>query len=133
MLTICDTHILLFWADEPSRLSPKANAALNLGLETGTLACSDISLWEIAMLYSRGRINNYAGISSSTYINDILTAMRITILPITSEIAEISQSSVFIHGDPADRIIAATTFAHRTKLITADDKLRHTAGLQCIW
>ncbi len=38
MLTICDTHIVLFWADEPSRLSPKANVALNLGIETGSLA-----------------------------------------------------------------------------------------------
>ncbi|WP_347986431.1 PIN domain-containing protein [Methylomonas sp. AM2-LC] len=85
------------------------------------------------MLYSRGRINNYAGISSSAYLNDILTAMSITVLPITSEIAEISQSSIFVHGDPADRIIAATTLAHRTQLITADEKLRSTPGLQCIW
>ena len=133
MLTICDTHVLLFWADEPSRLSSKANAVLDLGVETGTLACSDISLWEIAMLYSRGRINNQAGISSSAYLNDILIAMGITVLPITSEIAEISQSLIFMHGDPADRIIAATALVHRAQLITADDKLRNIQGLQYIW
>ena len=60
MLTICDTHILLFWADEPRRLSATARAALDLGTESANLACSDISLWEIAMLYARGRVNNRA-------------------------------------------------------------------------
>ncbi|MDD5214781.1 MAG: PIN domain nuclease, partial [Methylococcales bacterium] len=64
MLTICDTHILLFWADAPERLSEKAAAAL----EIGTLACSDITLWEIAMLYTRGRINNHAGVTAASYI-----------------------------------------------------------------
>jgi PIN domain nuclease of toxin-antitoxin system len=31
MLTICDTHILLFWAHEPHRLSSPARQALELG------------------------------------------------------------------------------------------------------
>jgi PIN domain nuclease of toxin-antitoxin system len=133
MLTICDTHILLFWADQPTRLSPAASAAVDLGSAAGKLACSDISLWEIAMLYSRGRINQQAGVSSSAYIQDILTAMNMAVLPITAEIAELSQSGLFIHGDPADRIIGATAMAHRAQLVTADEKLRITPGLRCIW
>lgn len=133
MLTICDTHILLFWADEPRRLSSTARAALDLGIESGILACSDISLWEIAMLYTRGRVNNRAGVTSSAYIQDILTCMDMTVLPITADIAELSQSAFFTHGDPADRLIAATALAHRAPLITADEKLRATPGLRCIW
>ena len=133
MLTICDTHILLFWADEPRRLSSTARAALDLGIESGILACSDISLWEIAMLYARGRVNNRAGVASSAYIQDILTCMDMTVLPITADIAELSQSALFTHGDPADRLIAATALAHRAPLITADEKLRATPGLRCIW
>ena len=31
MLTICDTHILLFWAHEPHRLSSPTRLALELG------------------------------------------------------------------------------------------------------
>jgi PIN domain nuclease of toxin-antitoxin system len=133
MLTICDTHILLFWADDPSRLSAPASAALDLGVQSATLACSDISLWEIAMLYSRGRINNRAGISSAAYMQDILIGMILTVLPVTAEIAELSQSAVFSHGDPADRLIAATALAHRAALITADEKLRAIPNLRCIW
>ncbi|MEI6745709.1 MAG: type II toxin-antitoxin system VapC family toxin [Methylococcaceae bacterium] len=129
MLTICDTHILLFWADDPKRLSATANAAL----ENGNLACSDISLWEIAMLYSRGRINNHAGVTAAAYIQDILLGLDVTVLPITPEIAELSQSELFIHGDPADRLIAATSLVHRALLITADEKLRAVPTLKCIW
>jgi len=84
MLTICDTHILLFWADAPRRLSEPARAALDLGLKSAKLACSDISLWEIAMLYARGRLNNRAGISPSAYTRDILISTDMTVLPITA-------------------------------------------------
>jgi PIN domain nuclease of toxin-antitoxin system len=133
MLTICDTNILLFWADEPSRLSEAASAALDLGIESANLACSDISLWEITMLYARGRVNNRAGVSSSAYIQDIQIGMGMTVLPITAEIAEVSQSATFTHGDPADRLIAATALAQRAPLITADKTLRATPGLRCIW
>ena len=133
MLTICDTHILLFWADAPKRLSVKADDAVNSGSQSGTLACADISLWEIAMLYERGRINNHAGVSSGAYIQDILLALNVTVLPITAEIAELSQSNVFSHGDPADRIIAATSIVHHAALITADAKLLAVPTLRCIW
>ncbi len=133
MLTICDSHILLFWADQPSRLSATARAALDLGTKSANLACSDISLWEIAMLYARGRLNNRAGVTSSAYIQDILTGMGMAVLPIKVDIAALSQSASFKHGDPADRLIAATALAHRAPLITADEKLHAIPGLRCIW
>ena len=133
MLTMCDTHILLFWADDPSRLSAAASATLDLGIQSSRLACSDISLWEIAMLYARGRINNRAGVSPTTYMQDILISMAMTVLPITAEIAELSQSAVFSHGDPADRLIAATALVNRAALVTADEKLHAIPNLRCIW
>lgn len=133
MRTICDTHVLLFWADAPQRLSASALAAVEQGMDSGSLACADISLWEIALLYTRGRINNRAGVGAGDYIQDILTAMKITVLPITPEIAALSQDPVFVHGDPADRLIGATALAHRAALVTIDEKLRALPGLRCIW
>jgi PIN domain nuclease of toxin-antitoxin system len=133
MQIICDTHVLLFWADQPQRLSASARAAVERGLETGTLACADISLWEIAMLYARGRINNHAGVTAADYLRDILDAMELSVLPITAEIAELAQSSLFAHGDPADRLIGATALAHRLPLVSADAQLRNIPGLRSIW
>ena len=56
MKIIRDTDILLFWSQAPERLTVKAVAALDEGLERRVLACSDVSFWEIAMLFSRKRL-----------------------------------------------------------------------------
>jgi PIN domain nuclease of toxin-antitoxin system len=133
MYAICDTHVLLFWADQPKRLSKAARTAVAHGIDAGSLACADISLWEISMLYARGRINNQAGVTAADYIRDILAAMALTVLPITAEIAELAQGSFFTHGDPADRLIAATALVHRVPLLSADEHLRVAPGLRCIW
>lgn len=133
MPIICDTHILLFWADAPQRLSAAARNALDQDLSTGQLACCDISLWEIAMLQARGRINRPADLSITAYLDDIVLAMGLTVLPITPTIAERAQHPDFLHGDPADRLIAATALVHKAPLVTADEKLRRVPGLRCIW
>ncbi len=131
MLTICDTHILIFWQDAPQRLSDKAKTALNKGLQKKTLACSDISFWEIAMLISSGRLRN--DISSSQYMNDLKLVLSLSVLPITPEIAELSQQKIFSHKDPADRLIAATAIHHNAPLISADKKLKNVESLTVIW
>lgn len=128
---ICDTHVLLFWADAQDRLTDKVNHILETGIRDRTLACCGISLWEIAMLWARGRLQPKA--PPAQYMHDILTAMRVKILPITPEIAVISQSTFFSHKDPADRIIAATAIYYKTPLITADNKLRAIETLDVIW
>jgi len=133
MPVICDTHILLFWADQPERLSSRAREAIDKGLAAGGLACADISLWEIAMLHARGRLNNRIGVSVADYLGDILLAMDLRVLPITPAIAELSQDERFVHGDPADRLIAATALEQGLPLVTADDKLQRIPGLRCIW
>ena len=49
---------------------------------------------------------------------------RIAVLPISVKIAELSQSAFFTHGDPADRLIAATELTHRAPFITAEKEYR---------
>mgnify|MGYP001201154600 CR=1 FL=1 len=51
-------------------------------------------------------------------------ARHVRVLPIAAETAFLSQSDVLSHGDPADRLIAATARLHRAPLITSDAKLR---------
>ena len=133
MQIICDTHIPLFWANAPSRLSRSAAAALEKGRQDGQLAIADISLWEIALLHERGRLRLPDDVPAVEYLSRLLQALRLNVLPITANIAVLSRSSMFQHGDPADRLIAATALHGGWPLITADEKLRALPGLHCIW
>ncbi len=133
MRIICDTHIPLFWANAPSRLSVSAAAALEKGRQDGQLAIADISLWEMALLHERGRLLLPDDVQAVEYLSRLLQALSLNVLPITTEIAVLSRSSIFQHGDPANRLIAATALHGGWPLITADEKLRALPDLHCIW
>jgi PIN domain nuclease of toxin-antitoxin system len=133
MLTICDTHVLLFWADRRDRLTDTALAALEQGKEAGELACAAISFWEIAMLFRENRLKLPAQHSPLSYMEDIIDSLGLVILPLTPSIAALAESGIVAHGDPGDRLIAATAIAHQAALITADEKLRSVPGLRYIW
>jgi PIN domain nuclease of toxin-antitoxin system len=105
MRAICDTHVLLFHALAPERLSRLAARAVAAGTENGQLACADISLWEIGMLHARGRLGLPADVRIDRFIADVLLDLQLQVLPITPEIAAVSQDPRFAHGDPADRLI----------------------------
>jgi len=60
-------------------------------------------------------------------------SLRLTVLPITPAIAARAESGIVPHGDPADRLIAATTLVYDAALITADEKLRALPNLRCVW
>jgi PIN domain nuclease of toxin-antitoxin system len=129
---ILDTCALIFDSLDPSRLSKKAAAEIAHADDNRSLACCDISLWEIAMLISKKRID--PGTDAQTFIRLVLAARNINVLPITPEIAAVSAKEDFCpHGDPADRITAATALLHKSKLVTSDQKLATVTDLQIIW
>ena len=130
MITL-DTQVMVFDVLEPRRLSRRAKQALAEGSESRSLACSDICLWEMAMLVARGKID--ARGAPSAFISDLLQARYIRTLPITPEIAVLSQSDAFRHGDPADRLVAATALEYGVPLVTADAELRKLRGLKTVW
>ena len=133
MLTICDTNVLLFWADNRDRLTVAAQQALDKGLEQGELACAAISFWEIAMLFRKNRLVLPTHHTPTSYMEDIVESLGLSILQLTPSIAALAESGIVTHGDPGDRLIAATAIAHQAPLITADEKLRANPGLLCIW
>lgn len=130
-MILVDTHALIFDALAPHRLTAKAKRAANRAREAGEIFCSDISLWEIAMLASRKRIQ-IAG-EAIECIHDIVQASRLTVVPISPEIAVMAQSGKFSHGDPADRLIASTALIHGWDPVTADEHLYTVPLLKTIW
>ena len=68
------------------------------------------------------------------FLADVIAANRLRVLPITPEIAFRScYQREFSHGDPADRIIAATALCHKAPLLTRDERLRRIKELKTVW
>ena len=130
-MIVLDTHVLIYDALTPARLSARARKAIALAFTERELACSDISLWEIAMLIAHKRLNPV--MDARQFLDDLIAARHVRVLPITAEIAVLSQSDMFSHGDPADRLIAATARLHRAPLITSDARLRKLKEVTTIW
>ena len=130
-MIVLDTHALIYDALTPARLSARARKAIALAFTERKIACSDISLWEIAMLIAHERLD--PAMDARQFLDDMLAARQVRVLPITAEIAVLSQSDLFSHGDPADRLIAATARLHRAPLITSDAKLRKLKEVTTIW
>lgn len=132
-MILLDTCVMIFDALTPEQLSKRAALELNKGRLAGNLACSDISLWEIAMLISKGRVK--PAMPTRDFLSDLIAANRLRVLPITPEIAFLAcnHAELLSHGDPADRIIAATAFHHKASLLTSDTILLGLKGLKATW
>src|SRR6266576_75456 len=113
-MTIVDTHVVLWLALEPVRISKKAMAAIEQTRERGQgLAISDITLLEIATAEGKGRITLNS--SLETFLSEI--EARFVVLPITSKVCvrAIGLPANF-PKDPADRLIAATAIVEGSPL-----------------
>lgn len=130
-MIILDTCALVFDALSPEKLSLIAKKAINKAEKMNQLSCSDISLWEIAMLIQKKRLD--PGTDAQTFMRLMLEARKIQVLSITLEIAALSAAMSINHFDPADRIITATTIQNNAGLVTCDKKLLGVSDLSIIW
>lgn len=83
------------------------------------------------MLIAKRRLD--PGMDARQFLGDMIAARRLNVLPITPEIALLAQSDAFSHGDPADRLIAASALFHRARLVTSDSTLRKHKELDTVW
>jgi PIN domain nuclease of toxin-antitoxin system len=119
---LLDTHVLV-WLDEGSpRLGAGAIEQIDTAFREGKVMVSAISFWEIGMLIRKSRIR--LDMDLSVWRNDF-TEQGLIELPVTGEIGIKAAGFEPFHGDPADRLIAATALQHSLTLLTADEKLLH--------
>lgn len=129
---ILDTCALIFDALTPEKLTSAAKKTIVTAEKEHQLFCCDISLWEIAMLIQKKRL--CVDTDTQTFLDLILKIRDIKILPISTKIATLSTAdSLSKHFDPADRLIAATSIAHRARLVTCDQHLTKITELSIIW
>ena len=129
-MILLDTQATVWLAYEPGKLSRAANTAIVQARKETGVAISDKTLWELAMMFSRKRID--IGMDLLEFLRE--TEHFCTVLPVNSAIAARSvQFGRSFPSDPADRIIAATAIVYGLPLITADVQIRKSGEVQCIW
>ena len=122
-MIVADTHIIIWDALKPEKLSKKAKAAIRDANESDGIIFCDISLWEIAMLISRNRIK--VDTSYMEFINLLLNSNKYILQKIDPDIADLS-IKIFknTENEPADKLIASTAVIKKAKLVTADRAMR---------
>lgn len=123
MKLLLDTHLLLWAANEPEKLSAKAVSMMRN--PENELIFSAASLWEIAIKNSLGRADFKV---DARLLRRGLLDNDYTELTITSAHALLVESLPLIHKDPIDRILVAQATAEGFKLLTADSAVAKYPG-----
>ena len=120
---LLDTHVLVWLVAGSDRLGPRARTAIGAAWDDGTAAASSFTLWEIALLHAKGRLE--LDIPPRSLSRNLL-ADGLRVLPVDDEVAiraaELAAGGVVT--DPADSIICATAILGGHTLATADRKIK---------
>jgi len=121
-MLLLDTHVILWALREPEKLSEDIKSIISEFKAINQLAISSITLWEIALLMSRNRLNIYEPIES--FLESLVQEKGLKVLDITPKIAAqgVLLGDAF-HKDPSDRIIVATAMCYNATLVTKDYKI----------
>ena len=128
---LLDTHAWVWWIEQDPRLGARAIAVIDgFPADRRPYLC-DISLWEVATLVERGRLQ--LDIALDEWLEAAAHPRSVQILPVTPRIAaEVARLPETFHRDPADRLIVATSRSRRLPLLTHDARIRESR-LVSLW
>ena len=114
---LMDTHALLFWANKEN-VSDEFVDFFDAQNDSGNLAVSSISFWEIALLAKKGRIELD---DVEAWRTRLLEHAHITeVSPTASDMIE-SVNLPEHHKDPFDRLLVVQAVNNNSFLVTRDD------------
>ncbi len=127
---VLDTCAVLWLAADSPRLSKAARKSIADARRRGGVAIAGITLYEIAWLVKRGRVQLSGSLSS--FLSEV--EKRFVVIPISAEVAVSAAAfSDDYPSDPADRMIGATALLHGTHLVTSDKVIWKTKLVPVIW
>lgn len=126
-MIVLDTHAVLWWLSAPEKLGRAARRACE---RADAIGVSAMTFWEVGILARRGRLKLRVPVSE--WMREVLAGPKIEPLAVTPEIAVIA-AGLGMHGDPADRLLAATALHHGCRLVTRDEAIRSAGVVETIW
>jgi len=119
---LLDTHAWIWWISGDSRLTLREREALDNLLPSERPVLAEISLWEVAMLVERDRLELDMDLESWLAVASAPATVELARLTpaVAAEVARLPEK---FHRDPADRLIVATARVMKLRVLTRDKKI----------
>jgi PIN domain nuclease of toxin-antitoxin system len=131
-MIIIDTHVWLWLLHDPSQLSNAARAQIEVEEAQNGILVSAISVWEIAVKSSLGKLALPLPIEDWYALAKSHSGIVIEALNPEDAISSTQLPGDF-HKDPADRIIVAMARRYDVPLITCDNNILRYPHVKTIW
>ena len=130
-MILLDTHVVIWLALTPDRITQAAAAAIRRAESRGETPCiSVITLYEVANAIRRGRIQPTA--PTRIFLNRMKS--RFHVFPVSDAIAlGAAALAQPFPEDPMDRMIAATAIVEKCTFVTGDSKIQLSGACEVIW
>jgi PIN domain nuclease of toxin-antitoxin system len=131
-MILLDTHTWIWFLSDPEMLSEQGKKAIAEAAAAKTVHVSSISVWEVALLVQKQRLD--LSISLDDWLSRAQTLPFCAFIPVDNDIAVRSvRLPAPIHTDPADRMIIATAMKLNATIVTKDEKILGYPHITSIW
>ena len=127
MIVLLDTHAVIWWFNEPTKLSRRATTIM--GNPNSTILVSAAVAWEMAIKVNLGKLDALA------LVRDLQQQIKregFTGLPISLEQATLAGLLSLHHRDPFDRLSVAQAEDLNVPILSADQAL-DLYGIERLW
>ena len=118
MKLLLDTHIFIWWADQPEKLSTAALSALED--EANELLLSVASVWEMQIKIQLGKLK--LSLPLKELIKSQQETNELTVLPVELTHVLALDALPLHHKDPFDRLLIAQSTEEDLTLVSADSQ-----------
>jgi PIN domain nuclease of toxin-antitoxin system len=116
---VLDTHVWVDIAMGRGRFQSHLMRKIDASADEGSLYVAAITPWEVAMLARKGKLRVTQPLGE--WLNSTLRETRTAVAPLNVVISvDAVELPAWSHGDPADRLIVATTRFLSGLLVTRD-------------